>query len=128
LESWKARAKALEADTYALYLSYRDPRVAWPAKLVVALVLAYALSPIDLIPDFIPVLGVLDDLVIVPLGLALARRMIPPQVLSEHRAEAAKRLADPRPRSWLGAALVLSIWLVVTYFVVAAWGVRDRAP
>ena len=112
IDEWKTRAAALKTDTYALYLAYRDPRVPWPAKLIAALVVAYALSPIDLIPDFIPIVGYLDDLVLVPLGLALAIRLIPPDVLAEHRAKAAQLLAGPRPSSWIGATIVLSIWVL----------------
>lgn len=109
---WKTRAAALQADTYALYLAYRDPRVPWLAKLVTALVVAYAFSPIDLIPDFIPVLGYIDDLLLVPFGVALAIRLIPRAVFAEHRAQAAQRLSQPRPRSWVGAAIVLTLWLI----------------
>ncbi len=112
IDQWKARAAILKADTYALSFAYRDPRVPWPAKLVAGLVVAYALSPIDLIPDFIPIVGYLDDLLIVPLGLALAVRLIPPAVLAEHRARAAELLSQPRQASWVGAAIVLVVWLV----------------
>ena len=108
----RARVRALEADTYALYLAARDPRVPWPAKAVAAITVAYALSPIDLIPDFIPVIGHLDDLVLVPLGLALAIRLIPPPILAEHRAEAARRFAQGGPRSRVGIVLVAVVWLL----------------
>ena len=81
LARWKMRARQLQAEVYALYLAYRDPRVPWYAKAVAACVVGYALSPIDLIPDFIPVLGYLDDLVLIPLGIALVLRMIPPAVM-----------------------------------------------
>src|SRR5262245_2143860 len=117
LSRWRERAAALESDTYALYLASRDPRVPWPAKAVAALTVAYALSPIDLIPDFIPVLGYLDDLVLVPMGLALAIRMIPASVLAEHRAEAARRFADRGPRSRVGAALVALVWLLAAIWL-----------
>ena len=119
LARWRSRASALKADTYALYLACRDPRVPWVAKALAAVTVAYALSPIDLIPDFIPVLGHLDDLVLVPLGLALAIRLIPPSVLAEHRAEAARRFAEGGPRSRLGAALVVSLWLIAAFWL--AW-------
>ena len=116
---WRKKAGALKADTYALYLASRDPRVPWPAKALAALTVAYALSPIDLIPDFIPVLGYLDDLLLVPLGLALAIRLVPPPVLAEHRAEAARRFAHGGPRSRVGAVLVVLVWVLV-----AAWLAR----
>lgn len=122
IDRWKARAAALQADTYALYLAYRDPRVPWIAKLVAALVVAYALSPIDLIPDFIPIVGYLDDLLLVPLGLALAIRLIPPAVLAEHRARAAQLLLQPRPSSRLGAAMVVAVWAVALAWLASiAW-------
>jgi len=116
---WRKKAGALKADTYALYLASRDSRVPWPAKALAALTVAYALSPIDLIPDFIPVLGYLDDLLLVPLGLALAIRLVPPPVLAEHRAEAARRFAHGGPRSRVGAVLVVLVWVLV-----AAWLAR----
>ena len=87
--SWQQRARQLKRETYALYLAYRDPRVPWYAKVLAVCVVAYAFSPIDLIPDFIPVLGYLDDLVFVPLGISLALRLIPPEVMAECRACAA---------------------------------------
>ena len=96
LAIWKARRRQLQAEVYALYLAYRDPRVPWYAKAVAACVVGYALSPIDLIPDFIPVLGYLDDLVLIPLGIALALRMIPPAVMDECR--------DGRAPSWRTAS------------------------
>lgn len=89
----KAWADHLKADTYALCLAYTDSRVPWYAKLLVAVIVAYVLSPIDLIPDFIPVIGYLDDLLLVPAGIALAARLIPKGVLEEHRANARLRLA-----------------------------------
>ena len=122
LERWKARAAALKSDTYALYLACRDPRVPWFPKLIAAMVVAYALSPIDLIPDFIPVVGYLDDLILVPLGLALAIRLIPAAVLEEHRAAAAQRFSEPHPRSWAGAALVFTVWgILLVWLVTAGW-------
>ena len=105
----KLWARALKADLLALRLAATDPRVPWPAKALAALVAAYAFSPIDLIPDFIPVLGYLDDLIIVPAGIWLALKMIPPPVLEELRERAADKA---RPVSKAGLALVLSVWLL----------------
>jgi uncharacterized membrane protein YkvA (DUF1232 family) len=119
LERLKQHARAIRRDTYALYLACRDPRVPWYAKLLAGAVLTYALSPIDLIPDFIPVLGYLDDLLIIPAGLLLVRRMIPAAVLAEHRATAAKHLEARAPGSKLGAALVVAIWGIIA--ITAAW-------
>ena len=83
-ESWKQRARQLESETYTLYLAYKDPRVPWYAKAFAALLVGYVFSPIDPIPDFIPGIGHLDELVIVPLVLHRVRRMIPPEVWAEH--------------------------------------------
>ena len=112
----------LRRELHAIYLAARDPRVPWYAKALIGLVIAYALSPIDLIPDFIPVIGLLDDLVLVPLGILLVRRMIPAGVLAECRARADEALLDtPRRQvavivavvalAWILGALVL-VWLV----------------
>ena len=120
IERLRRRVDALKADTYALALASRDPRVPWAAKAVAALTVAYALSPIDLIPDFIPVLGYLDDLVLVPLGIAMAIRLIPPAILAQHRAEAAVRFAHGGPRSRVGAVVVVLTWLLVTAWLVRA--------
>lgn len=122
LDRWRNKAGALKADTYALYLASRDPRVPWPAKALAALTVAYALSPIDLIPDFIPILGYLDDLLLVPLGLALAIRRVPPSLLAEHRAEAARQFARGGPRSRVGAVLVFLVWMLAAFwFGRALW-------
>ena len=113
IERLQQRARTIRRDTYALYLACRDPRVPWYAKLLAGAVLAYALSPIDLIPDFIPVIGYLDDLIIVPAGLVLVRRMIPAAVLAEHREAAALKFDVRAPRSVAGAVVVVVIWLLV---------------
>jgi len=115
--SIKAWAGRLKRDVAALWLAARDPRTPWAAKAVAGAVAAYALSPIDLIPDFIPVLGLLDDALLVPLGIMLAVRLIPAPLLAEFRAEA-ERLAS-RPRSWAGAAAVVFLW--ATAIALAAW-------
>jgi uncharacterized membrane protein YkvA (DUF1232 family) len=111
--SWRERARQLRADTYALYLAARDPRVPWYAKALAGGVAAYAVSPIDLIPDFIPVLGLLDDLVIIPLGIAVVARLVPRELMDEHRRAARERLSVDGPRSWVAAVVVLVIWGVV---------------
>ena len=107
--SLRAWARSLKRDTHAVWLAARDPRTPWYAKALGLAVAAYALSPIDLIPDFIPVLGLLDDLLIVPLGLWLTLKLIPPEVMATHRA-AAGAAAD-RPVSRVAAVVVVVIWL-----------------
>lgn len=105
----RAWARSLKRDTHAVWLAARDPRTPWYAKALGLAVAAYALSPIDLIPDFIPVLGLLDDLLIVPAGLWLTLKLIPPEVLATHRA-AAEAAAD-RPVSQVAAMVVIVIWI-----------------
>ncbi|MGA9397626.1 MAG: YkvA family protein [Anaerolineaceae bacterium] len=113
IEKLKARAKALKREAYALYIAAGDPRVPWYAKAFMGLVLAYTFSPIDLIPDFIPVIGYLDDLIIVPLGIALALKMIPPQVLSDARNRVDELLQQGKPVIRGGAVIIIAIWLTV---------------
>ncbi len=91
-QNWRQWAAQLKRETYALYLAYRHPGVPWYAKAFSACVVAYAFSPIDLIPDFIPILGYLDDLILIPLGIALAMHMIPPEIMQDCRDEAQNRL------------------------------------
>ena len=117
-ERWKNRVGQLKVETYALYLAYRCPEVPWYAKVCVACVVGYALSPIDLIPDFIPVLGYLDDLVIVPLGITLVLRMIPRPVMEQCRARARESLRRDRPKLWLGAAIIIAIWLLLIALII----------
>jgi uncharacterized membrane protein YkvA (DUF1232 family) len=112
LSTWKEQTRRLKRDTYALYLTLKDPRVPWYARLNAGLVVAYAFSPIDLIPDFIPVLGYLDDLVIVPLGIALTLRLIPPAVLADARARSEAAHAASKPVNWAAGAAIVAVWLV----------------
>jgi uncharacterized membrane protein YkvA (DUF1232 family) len=105
-------ARGIKRDVHPLYLAARDPRVPWYAKAVALAVAAYALSPIDLIPDFIPVIGYLDDLIIVPLGILLAVRLIPADVLAELRAAASE--AAERPTSRMAALVIVAIWIGLT--------------
>lgn len=121
LERIKQWARAIKRDVVALWLAARDPRVPWYAKTVAGMVAAYALSPIDLIPDFIPVLGYLDDLLIVPLGIILAVRLVPAPVLAELRERA---LVEGRPTSRAGLVAVIMIWLLSIALV--AWLVWPR--
>ncbi len=108
---WRERARRLRLEARALALAYRDPRVPWYAKAFAACVVAYAFSPIDLIPDPIPVLGHLDDLVLLPLGVLAARRMIPAPVLAECRVRAAELAGQHRPMSRVAAAVIVGLWI-----------------
>jgi len=119
LQTAKQWARALKRDVLVVYLAARDPRTPWALRLLALAVAAYALSPIDLVPDFIPVLGYLDDLLIVPLGLALVLRLLPPPVLLAARERAARMLA--RPRSWLAAALIIMLWVLLAVLLFAWW-------
>jgi uncharacterized membrane protein YkvA (DUF1232 family) len=119
IERWKNRGRQLKVETYTLIWAYRDPRVPWHAKLFVACVVGYAFSPIDLIPDFIPVLGYLDDLILVPLGVMLALRMIPADVLEDSRKRAQETLRAGRPRNWTAGAIIVGLWLLLIAVVVA---------
>lgn len=111
LERLKARARALKTEAYAIYLAARDPRTPWYAKALIFFVVAHTFSPIDLIPDFIPILGYLDDLIITPGGIWLAVRLIPPEVLAEARATAATRGVDRRV-GIIGATLIILVWIL----------------
>jgi uncharacterized membrane protein YkvA (DUF1232 family) len=119
VELWKDRARRLKTELYALYLAYKDPRVPWHARLFAACVVGYAFSPIDLIPDFIPVLGYLDDLVLVPLGIALALKMIPEPVLVECREQARAAMARGKPTNRFAAGVIIAIWLLLAALAVA---------
>jgi uncharacterized membrane protein YkvA (DUF1232 family) len=114
----KKRADSLKREIYALYFATRDPRVPWYAKVSLSLVLAYAFSPIDLIPDFIPVLGYLDDLIVVPLGIAIVLKMIPAQVMIDAQGKAEALLQQGEPTSRAGAMMVIFIWLIVLAAVI----------
>ena len=118
LQRWKDWARAIKRDVYALYLAARDPRVPWYAKAVALAVAAYAASPIDLIPDFVPVLGYLDDRILLPLGIALAIRLIPADILAEHRQTAA---APPVSQ---GAAVVIAAFWCLFLGLLGWWGYR----
>lgn len=116
----KDRAHALKREAYALYIVARDPRVPWYARAFMALVLAYTFSPIDLIPDFVPALGHLDDLVIIPLGIFIALKMIPPEVMAEARRQSEELLQKGRPISRAGAVMVIAIWLAILIAIARA--------
>ncbi|MCX6050761.1 MAG: DUF1232 domain-containing protein [Chloroflexi bacterium] len=113
LEAWKVRARNLKREVYALYLAYQDPRTPWLAKVLTICVVGYALSPIDLIPDPIPILGYLDDLLLLPLGIALVLKLIPAVVMEECRSKAQITLAQKQATNWVAAIIIIIIWLLV---------------
>lgn len=118
LKDW---ARALKRDVHAVYLASRDPRVPWYAKALAVIVAGYALSPIDLVPDFIPILGYLDDIILVSLGIVLVLKLIPPQIMAEHRASA---LVQDRPISRIAALAIVCLWIASAALV--GWLVYRR--
>jgi uncharacterized membrane protein YkvA (DUF1232 family) len=108
---WKERARALKREVCALYFACRDPRVPWYAKALAAVIVGYAFSPIDLIPDFIPVLGYLDELVLIPLGVMAVRALVPEPVLIECRERAAR--LESKPTNRIAAIVIVAIWLAL---------------
>ena len=125
MEVLKKWASTLKKNTYALYLASRDTRVSIPAKIIIGLVVAYALSPIDLIPDFIPIIGYLDDLILLPLGIWLSIRLIPQKVWSECQALAAKQITE-LPRNQRAAIVIAFIWFfAMVGFMLFLWPYID---
>ncbi|KAM3112415.1 YkvA family protein [Phormidesmis sp. 146-33] len=118
MPSLKQFAKSLKREIHVVYLASKDPRVPWYAKLLAVLIRAYAVSPIDLIPDFIPILGQLDDLIIVPLGIWLVLKMIPPAVLSDCRSQVASDSSDHPGQNWIVAGAIVTIWFLIGVLMV----------
>ena len=116
IERARQWARLVKRDVHAIYLAGRDPRVPWHAKALALCVAGYALSPIDLIPDFVPVLGYLDDVIIVPMGVLMVVKLIPREIMAEHRASAAQA---PRPISRIAAIVVVLCWVVS--LALAGW-------
>ena len=116
----KQRARRLKTETFALYLVARHPGTPWYAKLFVAGIVAYAFSPFDLIPDFVPVLGYLDDLILIPMGITLAMRMVPPSVLAECRARAREVMSQGKPVNRIAGAVIVVIWIALAA-LFAVW-------
>lgn len=119
MQTWKRRVRQLKKETHAIYIACKDPRVPWYVRVLAGFVVAYAFSPIDLIPDVIPILGYVDDLVLVPLGIILVIKMIPPTVLRECREQAEAAMNDPKPTSWIAAIVIVAIWLLLGFLAVA---------
>jgi uncharacterized membrane protein YkvA (DUF1232 family) len=115
-EQWKQKAKKMQSEVLALYLAYKEPGVPWYAKLWVLIVVGYAFSPIDLIPDFIPILGYLDDFVLIPLGVVIAIKMIPQPIMEEARIMAETMVI--RPKSQIVAIFIVVIWLMMFVWIL----------
>jgi len=118
LEDWTRKAGQLKQEIHALALACKDPRVPWYAKLIAVSIVAYALSPIDLIPDFIPVLGYLDDLILVPLGIYLLLRIIPSEVMPECR-EKARGATGQSKSNWIAAVVIIAIWIILALWILS---------
>lgn len=118
LHKLKTYSDRLKTETFGLYLAARDPRTPWYAQLLVAAIVAYALSPIDLIPDFIPVVGYLDDLILVPIGIAVAIKLVPDSVLKECRVKARVAFQSGQPVSQAAGAIIVLIWLLVAGILI----------
>jgi len=114
----KRRAKQLKVETYALYFAYKDPRVPWYARVFAACVVGYAFSPIDLIPDFIPIIGYLDDLILVPIGIKVALSMIPGNVMIESREKAQEIISQGKPVNRIAAIIIVSIWILLAALAI----------
>jgi uncharacterized membrane protein YkvA (DUF1232 family) len=119
IKSWKTKSKQLKSEIAAFYLAYKHPRTPWYARVLAALIIGYALSPIDLIPDFIPVVGYLDDLIIVPAGIALLIKIIPRDILEECRAKAKSDLLNRKPKNWIAVIIIVLIWLLAIYLTLS---------
>ena len=124
LQRLQQKARVLKAELLALWFAYRDRRTPWYAKLWAAMVVGYAFSPIDLIPDFVPVLGYLDDAILLPIGILIAIRLIPEEILNESRkkAEAWFEQKNAKPKNWIAAILIALLWatllLIIFYFIL----------
>ena len=118
IEKWKRRAKQLKIEIYAIYLAYKDPRVPWYARIFAACVVGYAFSPIDLIPDPIPILGYLDDLILIPLGVLLALKMIPKEVMTECRERSQEIMRQGKPINRIAAIVIIAIWILFAAIAV----------
>lgn len=118
-EEVKTHARKLKKEVMALYLACKRKDVPWYAKIVPALVVGYALSPIDLIPDFIPVLGYLDDLIIVPLGISLAIKLVPKEILDECRMQAEELFRNGKPKNWIAGTVIILLWLLLAIWIIS---------
>ena len=118
LKNWKIMAEKFEIETYALYLAYKDPRVPLRIKVVILLVIAYILSPIDLIPDFIPVIGYLDDFLLITVGIPILLKMVPKEIIDEHRENAKTKFSEGMPKSRFVALIIVLIWILAAVVIL----------
>lgn len=118
IDAWKRRVRDLKLETYAIYLACRDPRTPWYARLFAVCVVGYAFSPIDLIPDSIPVLGYLDDLILIPLAIVFVLKLIPAAVIAECRQKALTAMGQEKPTNWLAASVIIAIWLFMAGLLI----------
>jgi uncharacterized membrane protein YkvA (DUF1232 family) len=117
-KKWKRWARQLSAQTYAIYLAYRHPKTPWYAKVFAVLIVGYVFSPIDPIPDFIPVVGLLDEMVVVPIGVLIAAKMIPRQVMEECQEKARQRAEGEKPVSRAAAVVIVAVWVLCVALAV----------
>ena len=117
-KNWKAMAEKFEIETYALYLAYKDPRVPLRIKVVILLVIAYLLSPIDLIPDFIPVIGYLDDFLLITVGIPILIKMVPKEIIDEHRESAKTKFSEGMPKNRFAALIIVLIWVLAVVIIL----------
>jgi len=117
LDKLKAFARKLKQELFVLFLASKDERVPWYAKFVSFLVVAYAFSPIDLIPDFIPILGYLDDIILIPLGISLALKMIPQPIIDDLRIKANEIREKEKPKNWVTGIIFIIIWILLAYWL-----------
>ena len=122
MEQWRQKARELKQEIYALYYACKDSRIPWYVKFLAGCAIAYALSPIDLIPDFIPVLGLLDDLIILPLVIMLLIKLIPPEIMDDCRRQAEATVASDKNQlqSWNASVVIIVIWFIVGV-ILAFW-------
>jgi uncharacterized membrane protein YkvA (DUF1232 family) len=118
IRSWRTKSKQLRSEVYALYLASKHPKTPWYAKAFAIFIIGYALSPIDLIPDFVPVIGYIDDLVLVPAGISLLIKMIPREILEECREKARPQSIGKKRSNWVAAMIIVLIWILVVYIIL----------
>jgi uncharacterized membrane protein YkvA (DUF1232 family) len=123
-KSWKQRANGLKEDVYALALAVKDPRVPWYAKVLAVIIVGYVLSPIDPIPDFIPIIGYFDELIVVPLGIIILGKMIPEKVWEECRKKAKVHRGQMKGKHWVAASIIILAWFAIICFIIRATYLR----